>query len=102
MYICQTELILNLLTKIYTSSAFLTELPRYCYLSTVLHMFTSINCVLFPFAADCYRVVLTAIDDNESTSYINAVHISVSYPHETAVKINELRRTVSFAYPVIR
>lgn len=30
-------------------------------------------------ASDCYRVVLTAIDDNESTSYINAVHISVSY-----------------------
>ena len=35
------------------------------------------NCV-FLFAADCYRVALTAIDDNESTSYINAVHISVS------------------------
>ncbi|KAL9973643.1 hypothetical protein ACROYT_G020124 [Oculina patagonica] len=27
-------------------------------------------------APDCYRVILTAIDDNESTSYINAVHIS--------------------------
>lgn len=29
-------------------------------------------------AADFYRVVLTAIDDNEVTSYINAVHIPVS------------------------
>jgi len=32
-------------------------------------------------------VVLTAIDDNESTSYINAVHISVSKRNETALKI---------------
>ena len=34
--------------------------------------------LVIPFAADYYRVMLTAIDDNEATSYINAVHISVS------------------------
>lgn len=34
--------------------------------------------LLIPLAADFYRVMLTAIDDNEATSYINAVHISVS------------------------
>ena len=32
----------------------------------------------FVSAADFYRVVLTAIDDSEPTSYINAVHIPVS------------------------
>jgi hypothetical protein len=31
------------------------------------------------FLADFSRVLLTAIDDNEITTYINAVHISVSY-----------------------
>ena len=34
--------------------------------------------IVFLLAADFYRVVLTAIDDNEVTSYINAVHIPVS------------------------
>ena len=33
---------------------------------------------MFFLAADFFRVVLTAIDDNEVTSYINAVHIPVS------------------------
>jgi len=34
--------------------------------------------IVFLLAADYYRVVLTAIDDNEVTSYVNAVHIPVS------------------------
>lgn len=32
-------------------------------------------------SADFSRVILTAIDDNEITTYINAVHISVSLQH---------------------
>ena len=39
---------------------------------------TCFNSGMYFFAADFHRVVLTAIDDNEVTSYINAVHIPVS------------------------
>ncbi|XP_022804800.1 receptor-type tyrosine-protein phosphatase epsilon-like isoform X2 [Stylophora pistillata] len=47
-------------------------------------------------APDCYRVVLTAIDDNESTSYINAVHISgYKQQHAFIVTQHPLTSTVT-------
>lgn len=46
--------------------------------------------VVFLLAADFYRVVLTAIDDNEVTSYINAVHIPVSNATKTRLEGNSI------------